>query len=92
MRQYELVMVLRPSVTEKDREKLLSDVKALLKDVKIAKEEDWGQKPLAYPIKHEAAGVYMKWDLETELTIPAGFEQTLIQNDKILRHLVVRTK
>lgn len=92
MRQYELVLVIRTSVTEKDREKLLSDIKALLKDIKIAKEEDWGQKPLAYAIKRENAGVYIKWDLETEETVPAGFEQTLIQNDKILRHLLVRTK
>ena len=92
MRQYELVLVVRPSVSEKDREKLLSDIKALLTDVKVTKEEDWGQKPLAYTIKHEDAGVYIKWDLETEMTIPNGFEQTLIQNDKILRHIVVRTK
>lgn len=92
MRQYELVLVIKPSVTEKDRTALLKEVKDLLKDVKIAKEEDWGQKPLAYPIRHEVAGVYVKWDLETEATIPDGFEQTLIRNENILRHIVIRTK
>lgn len=94
MRQYELVLVIRPRVTEKDRTALLKEVKDLLKDIKIVKEEDWGQKPLAYPIRHEVAGVYVKWDLETEeeVTIPNGFEQTLIRNENILRHIVIRTK
>jgi ribosomal protein S6 len=91
MRNYDLVLVLRPSLKDADRKKIISDVKDSLKGVTIAKEEDWGQKPLAYTIKRELAGYYTLLKLEGE-TIPAGVEQKILHNDKIIRHLLLRTK
>jgi ribosomal protein S6 len=94
MRTYELVMVLRPSLKDADVKKLLELVKGWIGDVTITKENDWGQKPLAYAIKKEAAGHYFQWMLETEeeKSLPADFEQRLIRHDDVLRHLVLRTK
>lgn len=92
MRLYELVMVLRPSIKEADRKKLLETVKGLLKDVKFTKEEEWGQKPLAYVIKKEIAGYYVQWKFESEAGVPTDFEQRLIRNDDVIRHLLLRTK
>lgn len=91
MRKYDLVLVFRPSLKDADRKKLLETVKGLLKDLTIAKEEDWGQKPLAYTIKKELAGYYYLLKLEGE-TIPAGLEQKFINNENIIRHLLLRTK
>lgn len=91
MRLYELVLVLKPSVKEADRKKLLGAIKDLLKDVKIKKENDWGQKPLAYTIKREVAGHYYQLMLEGE-AIAKDFEQKIIRNENILRHLMLRTK
>ncbi|MBU3979182.1 30S ribosomal protein S6 [Patescibacteria group bacterium] len=96
MRSYDLVVVLRPSLKDMERKKLIDGIKTWLKGMKIAKEEEWGQKPLAYTIKKEAAGYYILLKLETDPsspeTIPAGFEQKLLINDSILRHLLLRTK
>lgn len=92
MRKYDLVIVTRPSLKDTERKSLIESVKKLLKDVKVANEEEWGQKPLAYTIKKELAGFYSLFKLETEISIPAGFEQKLLTNDKILRHLLLRTK
>jgi len=91
MRTYELVLVVRPTVKEADRNKLLEQVKGWLEAIKVTKEDDWGQKALAYPIKKEDAGHYYQWFLEGE-TFPKGFETRLIQNNDILRHLLLRTK
>ncbi|MGI8420503.1 MAG: 30S ribosomal protein S6 [Candidatus Levyibacteriota bacterium] len=92
MRTYELVLVIRPSVKEADRKKLFEQIKEWLgKDVKVAKADDWGQKALAYPIKKEEAGHYSMWQLEGE-GYPSDFEQRLIRNDSIIRHLMLRTK
>ena len=55
MRLYELVLVLRTSLSEADRKKLVDQVKKALGDIKVTKEEEWGQKPLAYAIKKEIA-------------------------------------
>ncbi len=92
MRLYDLVLVLKPSLSEIERKKLLTSVKESLKDIKITKEEEWGQKPLAYSIKKELAGFYHLMKLETEKVIPSDVEQKLHRNEKVLRHLLLRTK
>lgn len=91
MRLYELVMILKSSLSEKEREKLLETIKGWLKDVKIIKEESLGQKPLAYKIKRELSGVYHKIEMEAE-NIPADFEKRLNTSENILRHLLLRKK
>lgn len=104
MRTYELTLVLRPSLKEADRKKLLETVKDWLGKIKIAKENDWGQKALAYEIKKEDAGYYIMLELEAEDPsykgtveerkggVPTDFEQRLLRNDSIIRHLLLRTK
>lgn len=91
MRTYELVLVVKPSVKEADRKKLLEQFKGWLGEVKVTKEEDWGQKALAYPIKKEDSGHYYQLFLEGE-TFPKDFETKVFQNVNILRHLLIRTK
>ena len=92
MRLYDLVVITRPSLSDAQRKKVLEGIKDLLTGVKVAKEDDWGQKPLAYKIKKELAGVYHVFHLETEATVPAGFERRLVNDENILRHLLIRTK
>ena len=91
MRLYDLVVVLKSSLTDKDKEKLLASLKEWMGKVKIVKEESWGQKPLAYKIKKELSGIYHKFELETE-QIPADFEKRLNTHEDILRHLLLRKK
>ena len=99
MRTYELVLVVKPTVKEADRKKLLETVTGWLGKVKVTKEEDWGQKALAYPIKKEESGHYYQLFLEGdpstssgEATLPADFETRVLQNNSVLRHLLLRTK
>ena len=95
-----MVLVLRPSMKEADRKKLLDTVKEQLGKLRIAKEQDWGQKALAYTIKKEDAGYYIMMQLEADdpkgkeqqEVIPADFETRLIRNDSVIRHLLLRTK
>lgn len=92
MRIYELVVVQKPSLTDAQRKKILDTVKSLLKDMKVSI-EDLGQKQLAYPIKHEHSGHYSMLTVETEsATITPDFEKRLLQEEGILRHLVIRKK
>lgn len=89
MRTYELVLVMRPSVSEADRKKLLEQVKAWLGDLKVTKEDDWGSKALKYPIKKELTGHYFDLMLEGE-TVPQDLEKRMLNQESILRHLLVR--
>ncbi len=92
MRLYELVLVLKTSLSEADRKKALAAILELLKDLKVTKEEEWGQKPLSYKIKKESAGFYQMMQLTGEAAIPTDFESRLLRNDNVLRHLVIRVK
>lgn len=84
---------------EADAKKFFETAKGWLGDVKVVKENDWGQKPLAYPIQKEVAGHYYMWELEAEpnkdgtpTSVAKGFETNVFRNEHVLRHLVVRTK
>ena len=94
-----MVLVLKPSLKEADRKKLLTTIKDWLKDVKIKKEDDWGQKPLAYPINHEESGHYYMLAIEADPEIASGkpgipkdLEQRIVRQDNVIRHLMLRTK
>ncbi|OGH25044.1 MAG: 30S ribosomal protein S6 [Candidatus Levybacteria bacterium RIFCSPLOWO2_01_FULL_39_24] len=91
MRLYELILIVNASLTEPLRKKIITSIKALLKDLKFVKENEMGQKTLAYKIKREANGFYFDFTLEGE-NIPANFEKKLLENDNILRHLLLRVK
>ncbi len=91
MRSYELVLVLKTSLSESQQKKIIDSIKSLLKPVKMIKEDLLGQKPLSYPIKKEIAGVYIDWSFEME-TIPSDFEKKLLVNENVLRHLLIRRK
>lgn len=92
MRLYDLVLVLKPSLSDTQRKKLVEDIKGKLKDTKVTKEEEYGQKPLAYKIKRELAGFYHLMQLESENALDQGFDKRLRDNDNIIRHLLLRTK
>ncbi len=92
MRVYELVVVINPSVPAEKRKKLVETVKTWLQDVKVSKEEEWGQKVLSYPIKKELSGFFTLLTLETAGVIPADLEKRILGNDSILRHLLIRRK
>ncbi|MBI5044541.1 MAG: 30S ribosomal protein S6 [Candidatus Levybacteria bacterium] len=92
MRLYELVLVLKTSLSETERKKVLAQIKEWLGDAKITKEDEWGQKPLAYKIKRELAGFYHKMDLESENAIPHDLETRILRSENVLRHLLIRTK
>lgn len=92
MRVYELVLVLKSALTETQRKKFVETVKTWLGEVKVKKEDEWGQKPLAYPIKKEIAGFYLLLNLETESSIPSDLGKRLLTNENILRHILIRRK
>ncbi|MCL5969980.1 MAG: 30S ribosomal protein S6 [Patescibacteria group bacterium] len=91
MRLYQIVVIFRSSLTEVKRKKVLDSIKSWLKDLKITKEEVWGEKALSYPIKSEKSGHYLYWELEGE-SIPTDFERRLLTQEDVIRHLVIRKK
>lgn len=91
MRSYELAMVLKTSLSAAQRKKAVDIVKKQLKDLKVTKETEIGEKQLAYKIKKEDTGYYMDFLFEGE-SIPMDFERKLLVDENVLRHLLLRKK
>lgn len=89
MRNYELVLVLRPSLKEADTKKILDNIKSWIGELKITKEEDLGTKVLSYPIKKETSGSYLSLILEGE-NVPLDLEKRIMAVDNVIRHLLLR--
>lgn len=88
---YNLTLVLRSSLKDADKKKILDGVKDSFKNSKIT-ENEWGQKPLSYPLKKEVSGVFVNFLIDGEDKVPADFEKELLRDNDVLRHLFLRTK
>lgn len=91
MRVYELALVLKPSLSQVKRKKAVDTIKSSLKDLKVTKEREIGEKQLGYKIKKEDTGYYLDFLFEGE-SIPMDFEKKLLGNEDVLRHLLIRKK
>jgi small subunit ribosomal protein S6 len=91
MRNYQLTLVLNASLKDAERKKLLETVKELFKGAKFSKEEEWGEKELAYKIKKQDKGFYLNYQFETDQSV-VDVDKKLISNENILRYLLLRTK
>lgn len=68
MRKYELMMITDPTLSDSDRITLLDEVKTELAHAgsKIAIDDQWGVKTLAYKIRNSQTGYYTLYTLESE--------------------------
>ena len=92
MNSYLLTLVLNPDQTEGEREALLDGLKKKIvgTEGKIGKEDLWGARELAYPIKKKSKGFYAHFELETDPKIAKDLDKTLKVEEDILRYLLVR--
>lgn len=91
MQSYKLVLVLKSSLSEAERNKFFETLKLWLKDLKIVKENEWGQKTLSYAIRKETSGFYIELTLEGDNRIDFDFEKKLKTADGVLRHVLLRS-
>ena len=93
-RTYELVFIGDPRLEDEDVVALTDEYKAMItaSGAQVTKEESWGRRKLAYPIKKLNEGKYVVLYVEANGVNPfPEVEQRMQQNDKVLRFLTVRT-
>lgn len=91
MRHYEIVFLVHP-----DQSAQVSDMNARYRDI-IEKEggaihrlEDWGRRPLAYPINKIHKAHYVLMNIECDQPALDELNKLFRYNDAVLRHLVIR--
>ena len=89
MRKYELMLILNSSISEEDRTASLNELKNLLtkNEVKIEKEDIWGDKKLAYKISKSDRGFYVLLSLDMEGKLIKELSKAINLDRNIIRYM-----
>ncbi len=90
MEQYELTLLF--SVRE-DHYKIGNEsAREILQKLngKLSKEEDMGERPLAYPVRKEEHGHYLFWDIELESSAVEALKEALQACGSVLKYLLLK--
>lgn len=91
MQYYETVYVLTTELGQEEKETLVKRFKGVVqKNGTIIKEEDWGKKRLAYPIKHKDYGNYLYMVYHASEDTVHKLEQEMNLQSDVLRYLTVK--
>lgn len=90
MQSYLLTVLIKEKLDEKGRSGLIDDVKKNFSN--IVKEDIWGVRGLAYPIKHNDKAFYAHFDFEAEPEKIINIDRSLRLNEDVLRYLIVKSK
>lgn len=88
MNNYLLTVLVNDKLSEKDRKELVDSISKNFG--KLTKEDLWGSRYLAYPIKHNDKAYYAHFEFEAEPQIISSLDKMLKLNEDILRYLLVR--
>ena len=97
LRTYELALVLDPRESDEDVQVLIEQYRKMIEDsgATVDLVDNWGKRKLAYDIQDFKDGKYVFLFVsskEGDVQIPwVDIERLLMQNEKVLRHLIVRT-
>ena len=93
MRHYEIVFLVHPDQSDQ--------VPAMIKkysgivtasDGKIHREEDWGRRQLAYPIKKIHKAHYILLNIECDLEVIEEISSNFKFNDAVIRNMILQRK
>lgn len=92
MANYEMMLILNPTVSEEERNASMDELKNLFKanSIKIEKEDVWGDKKLAYKINKSDRGFYILLDLEMDGTLINTLTKDINLNANIWRYMFVK--
>lgn len=94
LRDYELVFIISPEVSEETLEATVGSVNQFItgKGGVISDEERWGKRKLAYPITSFLEGNYVLTRFKMKPVWSRELEANLQISEEILRHLLIRVK
>lgn len=92
MANYELMLIVNPSISEEDRNTSLNNLKKLFEEnsVKIEKEDVWWEKKLAYKINRSNTGFYVLFDLELDGKSIITMTKTMNLDKNLFRFMFVK--
>jgi small subunit ribosomal protein S6 len=92
MRQYETGFVLSPGLSEEDAGAFIRQMADVIsqKKGKMVKQDIWGKRRLAFPIKRFNEGIYVFFLYEGAGDISQELERRFKQSDSVIRFLTIK--
>jgi small subunit ribosomal protein S6 len=91
MRHYEIVLLIHPDQSARLPDMMEGYQATIEKNGgKIHRQEDWGRRPLAYPIKKVHKAHYVLMNIECDKETLASLEYAFRYNDAVLRELIIK--
>lgn len=91
MRQYETGFVLSPGLSEEETTQFVQQMAEIvaLKKGRMVKQDIWGKRRLAYPIKRFQEGLYVFFTYEGGGDVSTELERRFKQSDQVIRFMTV---
>ncbi len=91
---YDLVLILDPQVEDGVRRKIVADTRAAIEaGGELLRHDDWGERPLAYPIERHPGGEYHLLQFHvSDAGLLSGLDRTLRITDGLLRFRIIKLK
>ena len=92
LRDYELVFIVSPEVTEESLENTIVKISQFItdRDGVISDVERWGKRKLAYPVEHFLEGNYVLARFKMSPVWCKDLEANLKISEEVLRHLLIK--
>ena len=94
MRNYEIMFIVRPTLTEEEIKKVAKNFENVLttNGANVTNVKEMGQRELAYEINKFKTGYYYLFVVEAETAATKEFDRVARINESLLRHLVVKVE
>ena len=95
MKNYEIMFIVRPTLSEDDVKKVVKDFSEIItkNGGKVTKEENMGQREFAYEIKDFKSGYYYVFEVEAkDDKAIKEFDRLALINNDIVRHLITKVE
>lgn len=94
MKKYEIMFIVKPTLEEAAIKKVFEDIKKMLTETgaTVLKEQEMGQKELAYEIKKHKTGYYFLLNVEAPVEAINEFNRISNISSDIIRSLVTKNE
>lgn len=90
MRDYEVMLVIRPDLEEAQKEAAVETVKEIIAaDGEVSSVDVWGIRKLAYEIQKFTEGYYVVIEFKASTELPKELDRRLKISDDMMRHIII---
>lgn len=92
MKKYEIMYIIRPTVTDEDRPQVIADLNDIFtsRGGELLEVNEWGMRDLAYEIQKHRKGYYVVLSVNCTEEARAEFDRVVRIREDIIRHLIIR--